>query len=59
MTFANHGGAAHTVTFDALPIDATIPPGGEATFAFPTPGTYTYHCRFHPPDMKGTIIVRP
>jgi plastocyanin len=27
------------------------------SFTFSAPGTYAYHCAFHPPDMKGTIIV--
>lgn len=57
VTFENHGGAAHTVTFDDGSFDQTIPPGGAITRAFPAPGTYSYHCKFHPPDMKGTIVV--
>ena len=58
VRFTNHGGAAHTVTMDALGYDVTIPAGGEATRTFDEPGTYEYVCKFHPPDMRGTLVVR-
>lgn len=58
VTFTNHGGAAHTVTFEGLDYDVTIPPGGSATHTFDAPGTYEYGCKFHPPDMKGTLVVK-
>lgn len=58
VTFTNHGGADHTVTFTAVDLDETIPPGGETTYTFDKPGTYEYVCKLHPPDMKGTIIVK-
>lgn len=57
VTFTNHGGADHTVTFAGLDFDATIPPGGQATYTFTQPGTYEYACKFHPPDMKGRVVV--
>lgn len=57
VTFANHGGQSHTITFDDGSFDQTVQPGSSVTRAFLAPGTYSYHCRFHPPDMKGTIVV--
>lgn len=58
VAFRNHGGTDHTVTFDALPFDVNIEPGGEASHSFDEPGTYSYTCKYHPPGMKGTIIVQ-
>lgn len=58
VTFRNEGGADHTVTFEGVAFDVTIPPGGEATRTFDAPGTYEYACKLHPPDMKGTLVVR-
>jgi len=58
VTFTNNDGAAHTATaddgsFDTGTIDGG---GGTATVTFDTPGTYTYHCAFHP-GMTATITV--
>lgn len=57
VTFEDRGGAAHTVTFDDGTFDQTIAAGASVERTFPTPGTFTYHCKFHPPGMKGTIVV--
>lgn len=57
VTFVNHGGQDHTVTLDDGSADFVVPAGGSATHVFATPGTYGYHCKFHPPGMKGTIVV--
>lgn len=58
VTFRNDGGADHTVTFEGIDFDVVIEPGGEATYTFSEPGTYEYGCKYHPPGMKGTIVVR-
>jgi plastocyanin len=33
--------------------------GQTYTLTFPKPGTYTYYCLFHPPEMSGQVIVQP
>lgn len=60
LTITNMDSAAHTVTADdgsAFDVDVKGS-GGTATLTAPsTPGTYTYHCRYHP-NMHGTLTVR-
>ena len=58
VTFRNDGGAEHTVTFEGTSFDVKIPPGGEAVRTFDAVGTYEYTCKYHPPDMRGRIIVQ-
>ena len=56
----NTDSAAHTVTADqGGAFDVTVKgSGGTATFTAPaTPGTYTYHCTYHP-NMHGTLVVK-
>ena len=60
LTITNMDSAAHTVTADdGSAFDVEVKGGGgTATLTAPsTPGTYTYHCRFHP-SMHGTLTVR-
>ncbi|HWH09053.1 MAG TPA: cupredoxin domain-containing protein, partial [Candidatus Thermoplasmatota archaeon] len=49
-------GGAHTVTFDALPIDRVLDTGDAFSATFDQPGTYAYRCRFHR-DMVGSVTV--
>jgi plastocyanin len=52
--------AAHTVTADQGPaFDVNVAGGGgTATFTAPSaPGTYAYHCTYHP-NMHGTLTVK-
>ena len=52
------GTVAHNVTFDTSS-DATSPtlnPGDTWEVKFSVPGTYQYHCTFHP-GMNGTVTV--
>jgi plastocyanin len=37
----------------SVPLDK----GGEFSCLFTEPGTYSYSCTYHPPDMVGEIIV--
>ena len=48
----------HTVTSDASGVfDASVGPGGQATFTAPSAaGSYPYHCNRHP-SMHGVLIV--
>lgn len=60
LTVTNMDGVAHTVTADdGASFDVTIKGGGgTATFTAPEkPGTYAYHCTFHP-NMHGTLVVK-
>ncbi|MGH9000527.1 MAG: cupredoxin domain-containing protein [Acidimicrobiia bacterium] len=58
ITFNNQDAQAHTATadtagtFDTMSIDA----GGSAEATLEEPGSYPYHCSFHP-FMKATITV--
>lgn len=60
VTVTNMDSAAHTVTADeGGAFDVTIKgSGGTATFTAPgAPGTYAYHCTYHP-GMHGTLVVK-
>lgn len=60
ITVTNMDSAEHTVTADdgsAFDVDVKGS-GGTATFTAPSkPGTYAYHCTFHP-GMHGTLTVK-
>ena len=57
VTWTNSDGVAHTSTSDAGVWDSgVVPPGGQFSVAFPTAGTYHYHCLIHP-GMIGTVVV--
>jgi plastocyanin len=60
VTVTNMDSAAHTVTADeGSAFDTEVKGGGgTASFVAPTkPGTYAYHCTFHP-GMHGTLVVK-
>jgi plastocyanin len=59
VTVTNMDAAAHTVTADeGSAFDAQVKGGGTATFTAPTkPGSYAYHCTYHP-GMHGTLVVK-
>lgn len=74
VTWTNNGPSEHTSTSDTGVWDSgTISaPGGGVygggsagtyQFKFTTPGTYSYHCKIHPPasypSFTGTITVTP
>ena len=55
VRWVNASSAPHTVT--GFGIDSgIIPVGGQFTYTFSRPGTYTYSCIFHP-SMTGAIVV--
>jgi plastocyanin len=60
VTVTNMDSAGHTVTADqgqAFDVDVQGS-GGTATFTAPSaPGSYPYHCTYHP-NMRGTLIVK-
>ncbi|MDG7000536.1 MAG: cupredoxin domain-containing protein, partial [Nitrososphaerota archaeon] len=58
VTWINNDIAPHTVTADDGSFNSGNLNAGETwTHVFTTPGTYTYHCNYHP-WMHGTIIVK-
>lgn len=66
VTWTNKDGADHTVNFLTGPAGVTlasisdpdIGSGQTFTITLSVPGTYTYHCNFHPGWMRGTIVVK-
>lgn len=59
--------APHTVTATSVPSGATmfnsnsstpLTKGSTFTVTLTVPGTYHYHCSFHPAWMMGTIVVK-
>jgi amicyanin len=63
VTWKNVTAVAHTVTsddgksFDSGTNNPIAAQNGTYSFTFTKPGTYAYHCSFHP-FMKATIIVQ-
>jgi plastocyanin len=60
VTVTNMDSAGHTVTADqGQAFDADVRGGGgTATFTAPSaPGSYPYHCTYHP-NMHGTLTVK-
>jgi plastocyanin len=60
ISATNSDSAGHTVTSDTkgLFLGDDIGHGKTVTFKAPTtPGTYTFHCEYHP-SMHGTLIVK-
>src|SRR2546421_4843926 len=58
VTWMNNTAPRHTATSDTGAwTTGSIGPGGtSAAVAFPTAGTFPYHCAIHP-SMTGTVIV--
>lgn len=58
VTVVNSDGPEHSVTADSgNAFDVDIDGKGTATFTAPTkPGTYAYHCTYHP-SMHGQLVV--
>ena len=59
VTVTNLDTAPHTVTADeGSAFDADVKGGATTTFTAPTqPGSYAYHCTYHP-AMHGVLIVK-
>jgi plastocyanin len=57
VTWTNAGSRPHTVTADDGSFDSgRLDPGEQFSQTFDQPGTFAYHCGFHP-EMQGSIIV--
>ena len=58
VTVNNKDSAAHTVTADSGNAFDDTANNGTSTFTAPTkPGSYPFHCNFHP-EMHGTLVVK-
>jgi plastocyanin len=60
VTWTNNGAVIHTVTADAgRTFDSgNMTPNARFSFMPTAPGSFSYHCTYHP-WMKGTLIVQP
>jgi len=57
VVWTNADGAAHTATSDSRSFDTGgLERGASKRLSFSTPGTFAYHCDFHP-FMHGTVVV--
>src|SRR5829696_7449145 len=57
VTWTNTGARPHTVTADDGSFDSgRLDPGEQFSQTFDQPGTFAYHCGFHP-EMQGSIVV--
>lgn len=59
VTVTNSDGVEHSVTADSgNTFNVEVDEKGTATFTAPTqPGTYAYHCTYHP-TMHGQLVVQ-
>lgn len=59
VTVVNNDSAEHSVTADSGgAFNAEVDGNGTITFAAPSqPGTYAFHCRYHP-SMHGQLVVQ-
>lgn len=60
VAWKNDDSAPHSATMDDGNCDTdTINVGSSAMLVFSAAGTYTYHCKIHPRQMKGfTVVVK-
>ena len=56
----NDGAAKHNLTIEKLKVNVDLPPGSTKTAVVEgaKPGTYEFHCEYHPTQMKGTVTVK-
>jgi plastocyanin len=59
VTTQNQDSIEHNFTFAAANVGTDVEAGETAnsTFTAPAPGTYNFHCKYHPTQMKGTVTV--
>jgi plastocyanin len=59
VTVENQDSVEHNFTFEAAKANKDVE-GGETedvTFTAPAVGSYEFHCKYHPTQMKGTVTV--
>jgi plastocyanin len=58
VAWTNNDGAPHSATMDDGSCDTdSIAAGATAMLKFTAAGTYTYHCKIHPGQMKDFTVV--
>ena len=60
VNFTNVSGTTHNVTFTTAGAPSNVPDfsSGTKTVAFPTAGSYAYHCTIHGLSMSGVVQVQ-
>lgn len=54
----NEGKVEHNLTIEGLKVDKDLEAGKTTKISLTSKaGTYTFHCEYHPSQMKGTITV--
>ena len=58
VKFTNSGSVEHNFTVDGKGISKDAEAGSSASVKVDLPaGTYQFHCKYHPTQMKGTLTV--
>ena len=56
VTWKNSDTVAHAIADDAGAFNGPLNPGATFTHAYPSAGTFAFHCSIHP-SMTGTVTV--
>jgi plastocyanin len=59
IAFTNEDDTEHNFTAEDAGIDEDVDPGSSTSIALAdvAPGTYDFHCEYHPQQMTGTLEV--
>jgi len=57
VTITNTGAVLHSFTLDDGSVSQDIPPGTSKTVTLNLTGSVSFHCKYHPTQMMGTITV--
>src|ERR687891_325038 len=59
IDLVNEDDAEHNLTAEDAGLDEDVDPGSSVTIALEDvePGTYDFHCEYHPDSMTGTLEV--
>jgi plastocyanin len=59
IRYSNKDGTEHNFTAEKAGVDEDVEPGSSVTIDLGDvePGTYDFHCEYHPDSMQGTLEV--